>query len=68
MPPTYKNIWRGSYDVWFCEQDRIDGQEMMKFQTERAEKAGFIKSEMVDNLLVWKLTEKGQDFIKELLL
>jgi hypothetical protein len=44
IPPTYKNIWRGCYDIWFCQQDRIDGQEMMKFQTEKAEKAGFIKS------------------------
>lgn len=26
--PNHKNIWRGCYDVWYTEQDKIDAQTM----------------------------------------
>jgi len=62
--PIHKNIWRGSYDVWSCEQDKIGAVEIPKSRMKQAEEDGLIASEKkmfgkytVD---VWHLTELGK--------
>ena len=62
--PTHRNIWSGSYDVWFCEQDRIDAVEIPKACMKKAVDDGLIESENKTlgkyTFEVWKLTDKGK--------
>jgi hypothetical protein len=67
--PDRKNIWRGCYDVWFTEQDRIDAQTIPPR----------IMQELLDTNLIYKtelkygkythvlyyLTELGLDLLKQ---
>lgn len=61
--PIHRNIWRGSYDVWETEQDRIDAVEIPKRRMQEAKDAGFIVSEKIMfgkyEQEVWHLTELG---------
>lgn len=65
--PTHRNIWQGSYDVWFCEQDRIDAVEIPKAKMKAAEESGLIESELRTynkyEYTVWKLTERGKSLL-----
>jgi len=67
--PTYRNIWQGCYDVWHCEQDRIDSVEIPKAKMKAAEEGGFIKSEIVKmgkfDQVVYSLTELGEKTLRE---
>jgi hypothetical protein len=67
--PTHRRIWLGCYDVWMCEQDRIDAVEIPKMRMKEAEEAGFIKNEIRKigkfDSVVWTVTELGHDFLKE---
>lgn len=62
--PTHRNIWRGSYDVWLCEQDKIDAVEIPKARMRQAEKDCLIASEQMTFgkyvYDVWRLTEHGK--------
>lgn len=62
--PTHKAIWSGSYDVWMCEQDKIDSVEIPKARMKEAEDAGLIKSEEKQvgsfSVILWSLTEDGK--------
>lgn len=66
--PTHRNIWQGSYDVWSCEQDKIDAVEIPKWNMQLAEREGFIKSEVKKQgnfeVVVWSLTKLGKAFIE----
>lgn len=70
---THKNIWQGSYDVWFCEQDRIDAVDIPKAQMKIAEEEGLIESEMKTwqgyskeyKTEVWSVTERGEEFLNK---
>ena len=68
-PATHRNIWAGSYDVWSCEQDRIDAQEIPKARMKYIEDNGFIESKTIQrgkyDEVVWSLTERGRDFLKK---
>lgn len=65
--PTHRNIWQGSYDVWFCEQDRIDAVEIPKARMKKAIDEGLIESENKTlgkyTFEIWKLTEKGKGLL-----
>jgi hypothetical protein len=65
-----KDIYRGSYDVWFCEQDQIDAFAMQEHQLTEAEKHGFIEQfpdPRNDKWAChWKLTESGKQLLSEL--
>ena len=67
--PTHSNIWAGSYDVWMCEQDRIDAIEIPRSRIRDAEELGFIKSEIRTrgkyNFTVWTLTGHGKEYIDD---
>jgi hypothetical protein len=67
--PIHQQIWAGSYDVWSCEQDKIDAIEIPKRRMREAEEAGLIKSEMKPygkwQLPHWSLTEAGEAILKE---
>jgi|SRR6516225_3359085 hypothetical protein len=62
--PIHKNIWRGSYDVWSCEQDRIDATEIPKARMKEAAELGYIESRIIKHgnydYEVWALTESGK--------
>jgi hypothetical protein len=66
-PATHKNIWQGSYDVWFSEQDRIDAYEIPKRRMASAVKQDLIQSSIKEvgkyKFEVWSLTEKGKQLI-----
>lgn len=68
-PATYQNIWGGSYDVWSCEQDRIDAIEIPRARMKAAQDEGLIESSFVDRgrykFTVWGLTPKGEERLKE---
>ena len=68
--PTHSNIWQGSYDVWSCEQDRIDAYEIPRKRMKDAEEAGYIKSEVRTrgrfNFVVWSLTDLGRECLKKI--
>lgn len=68
-PITHRNIWQGCYDVWSCEQDRIDAVEIPKLRMQEAEAAGLIKSETFDRVnykeTIWSLTELGKTQLTE---
>lgn len=70
--PTHHSIWAGSYDVWSCEQDRIDAIEIPKARMKEAEEAGFIKNEIINTTYkngktfaetLWSLTELGEQYL-----
>lgn len=67
--PIHKNIWRGSYDVWSCDQDRIDAVEIPNARMREAEETGLIESKLVQwkkwDFTVWSLTEKGEQVLSE---
>lgn len=67
MPPTHKNIWQGSYDVWYSEQDRIDANVIPHARMLGAQKADLIQSGIKEvgkyKFEVWSLTEKGKQLI-----
>jgi hypothetical protein len=67
-PPTHRNIWSGSYDVWSCEQDRIDAVEIPKARMKAAEDDGLIFSETRQKgkykEIVWHLTDKGKQLLE----
>lgn len=66
---THRNIWQGSYDVWFSEQDKIDAVEIPKARMKACEDAGLIKSEVKHwkkwDYVVWSLTDKGHAMLEE---
>lgn len=69
--PNRQNIWRGSYDVWTCEQDKIDAIEIPKRRMKEAEEAGLITSEETlyrgkYKEIVWKLTGLGRQRLEAL--
>jgi len=64
--PTHRNIWMGCYDVWFCEQDRIDAINIPKARMEEAKAAGLIKTRGKFNIPVWALTDLGKKLLKEI--
>jgi len=62
--PTHKNIWQGSYDVWSCDQDRLDAVSIPKARMEEALENGLIREEeeLISNKykeIVYHLTETG---------
>lgn len=64
-----KTIFRGCYDVWFCEQDRIDSVEIPKQRLAAARDQGLI--EEVDTgkkypAKIWRLTENGKKMLEDL--
>lgn len=65
--PTHRNIWAGSFDVWLCEQDRLDAQIIPKVTMQKAEVLDYIKShKQMDGkyeIVVWSLTDKGVEFL-----
>ncbi len=65
--PTHRNIWSGSYDVWACEQDRIDAQDIPKARMDTAVKNMLIESRPHQvgkyTFDVWTLTERGKQLI-----
>lgn len=65
---THKDIWSGSYDVWNCEQDKIDSIEIPKRRMKEAEEAKMIESEIKHqgkySFVVWKLTDIGKAFLE----
>lgn len=67
--PIHKNIWRGSYDVWSCEQDMIDSVEIPKSFMKRLKDEELITSRSMifcnREIEVWSLTETGEKLIKE---
>jgi hypothetical protein len=69
MKATHRNIWAGSYDVWFCEQDRIDAVEIPKRRMQEALDAGFIVG--AEELLgkykatVYHLTDMGREHMRQ---
>lgn len=66
--PTHRNIWQGSYDVWFNEQDQIDAVEIPKARMKEAEEGGYIKSEIVRgkyDMIVYSVTELGEKLLEE---
>jgi hypothetical protein len=67
--PTHRNIWRGSYDVWCCEQDRIDSVEIPRRRMKEAEDGGYIKNETRKHnkyeCVVWSLTESGKALLEQ---
>lgn len=67
---THRNIWAGSYDVWGCEQDKIDAVEIPNQRMKAAEEAKLIESEEKDGpggykKIIWKLTDLGEEFYEE---
>lgn len=68
-PVTYRDIWQGCYDVWGCDQDRIDAIEIPKTQTEKAEALGLIQQEIVEwrgvKGIKWSITKLGQKLLDE---
>ena len=67
--PTHRNIWQGSYDVWYTEQDRIDSVEIPKARMQAALDDGLIKSEIKKiykyDQVVYSLTELGKKTIEK---
>lgn len=67
-PSTHRNIWAGSYDVWSCEQDRIDAVEIPKARMKEAQDRGLIESHIQTKgkyqFEVWKLTPQGEVFLE----
>jgi hypothetical protein len=67
-PPTHKCIWQGSYDVWECEQDRLDSINIPLANMKLAEESGLIKSEIRTvgkyEMIVWGLTDVGREFLR----
>ncbi len=66
--PDHRTIWQGSYDVWHCEQDKIDAVEIPKARMKEAEDLGLIKSYKHEWKLgkfevVWSLTESAKRFL-----
>jgi len=63
-PPTHSNIWQGSYDVWFCEQDRLDAVNIPRQRMKDAEDRGLIQSSKMQKgkfeYSVWSLTDLGR--------
>ena len=59
-PTTQRNIFRGCYDCWLCEQDRIDAVEIPKRRLAEAEELGLIRKKEVE----YALTQKGREHLK----
>jgi hypothetical protein len=66
---THRNIWQGSYDVWFTEKDQIDAVEIPKARMQAALDAGIIKKEnrMIGKYeqVVYSLTDLGEATLNE---
>jgi hypothetical protein len=68
--PTRRNIFRGCYDVWCCEQDRIDAVKIPKQQLVEAESLGLIYKKQHEwkpgKFEEWfKLTPYGEQYLEE---
>lgn len=67
--PTHRNIWSGSYDVWHCEQDRIDAKEKPQAAMKRALDAEYIVSEDVQvgkyTNTIYRLTPIGEEHLRQ---
>ncbi len=63
--PTRKTIWQGCYDVWSCEQDRLDSVAAIDHRMQEAVDLGliYIVPDSCFPTFVWKLTELGQKAI-----
>ncbi len=65
---THQSIWQGSYDVWECEQDRIDAINIPLLRMKEAEEGGFIQKETIQKgkyiIPIWTLTELGKEFLE----
>lgn len=67
--PTHRNIWAGCYDVWCCEQDRVDARTIPLENMKRALDEGLIKGEEVKigsyTTTVYSVTEIGEEFMRQ---
>jgi hypothetical protein len=67
--PTRRDIFRGCYDVWYCEQDMIDATEIPNRRLAEAKEQGLIEdfpNPRNENWLPhWKLTEAGEHYLNE---
>jgi hypothetical protein len=66
--PTRQNIFRGCYDVWSCEQDKIDSVEIPKLRLAEAESLGLICLEQHEwkpgkFVEFYKLTNQGEEYL-----
>lgn len=61
---TKKDIFRGSYDVWFSPDDPKRYDEMMNHRLLEAKEMGLIVNESVSDIVLWKdnwyLTDLGR--------
>ena len=70
--PIHKHIWRGNYDVWSCDQDRINAIEIPRARMKAAEEDGLITTKgplteaqktfvaKYPHTTIWSLTELGE--------
>ena len=63
-----KDIFQGSYDVIFCEQDKIDYDIIMRYRLDSVQSLGLIENDEKENWnwkSIWRLTEAGEKLLKE---
>lgn len=67
--PNRGQIFAGSYDVWSCEQDKIDSMEIPKRRLNETRALGLVENESQSEnwgwYELWHLAKAGEKFLEE---